>query len=277
MLFEPAIRLAEEGFPLSPLLHAVLQDEEQLGRNIEARELYFDAAGRALPIGSMIRNPRLAETFRRIAQGGADAFYSGPIAADIVTAVATQPLPGGLSLADLRAYRAVEREPVCGPLSHLDHLRHAAASSGGITVVQILTMLEQFPLDREPPLSARFAHLFAEAGRLAFADRKRYLADSDFVQVPVMALIDHSYLARRSESISTEHSLGIANPGELSSRWPIPPRSRSRSRPLISASWMRRATPSLSRVRSRANSARASRSMAFCSITSSRTSRSSPA
>ena len=215
MLFEPAIRLAEEGFPLSPLLHAVLQDEEQLGRNLEARELYFDAAGRALPIGSMIRNPRLAETFRRIAQGGADAFYSGPIAADIVTAVATQPLPGGLSLADLRAYRAVEREPVCGPYRIWIICGMPPPSSGGITVVQILTMLEQFPLDREPPLSARFAHLFAEAGRLAFADRKRYLADSDFVQVPVMALIDHSYLARRSESISTEHSLGIASPGEL--------------------------------------------------------------
>jgi gamma-glutamyltranspeptidase/glutathione hydrolase len=216
MLFEPAIRLAEAGFPLSPRLHALLIEEEQLGRNAEARELYFDAAGQVLPIGSMIRNPRLAETFRRIAQGGSDAFYSGPVAESIVTAVATHPArPGGLSLADLGAYRAVQREPVCGPYRIWIVCGMPPPSSGGVTVLQILTLLERFPLDQEPALTARFAHLFAEAGRLAFADRKRYLADSDFVQVPIAALIDRPYLARRSELISTEHSLGIASPGEI--------------------------------------------------------------
>ena len=216
LLFEPAIRLAEEGFPLSPRLHALLMEEEQLGRSAEARELYFDAVGRPLPIGTMIRNPRLAETFRRIAQDGADAFYSGPIAQDIVAAVATHPTrPGGLSLADLGAYRAVEREPVCGPYRIWVICGMPPPSSGGVTVLQILTLLERFPLNQEPVLSARFAHLFAEAGRLAFADRKRYLADSDFVQVPVLALIDRRYLARRSELISTDHSLGVASPGEI--------------------------------------------------------------
>jgi gamma-glutamyltranspeptidase / glutathione hydrolase len=216
MLFEPAIRLAEEGFPLSPRLHALLMDEQQLGRNAEARELYFDAAGQPLAIGSIIRNPRLADSFRRIAQGGADAFYAGPIAESIVTAVATHPVrPGGLSLADLNAYRTVEREPVCGPYRIWIICGMPPPSSGGITVLQILTMLERFPLDQEPPLSARFAHLFAEAGRLAFADRKRYLADPDYVQVPVSALIDPRYLARRSALISTDHSLGVASPGEI--------------------------------------------------------------
>jgi gamma-glutamyltranspeptidase/glutathione hydrolase len=215
-LFQPAIRLAEDGFPLSPRLHALLADEEQLGRNPEARSLYFDAAGQPLAIGAIIRNPRLAETFRRIAESGADVFYSSPLAGEIVNAVAGHPeRPGRLSLADLRAYRAIEREPVCGPYRIWIVCGMPPPSSGGVTVLQILTILERFPLNQEPPLSLRFAHLFAEAGRLAFADRNRYLADPDHVQVPLTALIDRGYLARRSALIEADHSLGTASPGEI--------------------------------------------------------------
>lgn len=215
-LFQPAIRLAEQGFALSPRLHALLAEEERLQGDPEARRLYFDVGGRPLPIGTIIRNPSLGETFRRIAEGGAASFYAGPFAGAMVGAVAGHPeRPGRLALADLRDYRAVEREPVCGPYRVWIVCGMPPPSSGGIAVLQILALLERFPLEQEPPLSPAFAHLFAEAGRLAFADRNRYLADPDHAEVPVAALIDRNYLARRSALIRPDRSLGSAAPGEL--------------------------------------------------------------
>ncbi len=215
-LFEPAIRLAEEGFLLSPRLHALLLEEERLARDPDARRLYFDGAGRPLPVGARIRNPRLAQTFRMIAEEGADAFYAGPLALAVVAAVASHPeRPGRLALADLADYRAVVREPVCGPYRIWIVCGMPPPSSGGIAVLQILALLERFPVAQEPPLSPAFAHLFAEAGRLAFADRARYLADPDHVEVPVARLLDPAYLARRSAMIRPDRSLGRAEPGEL--------------------------------------------------------------
>lgn len=215
-LFEPAIRLAEQGFLMSPRLHALLLEEERLQRDPEARRLYFDAAGQPLPVGAKIRNPRLAETLRRIAEGGAQAFYSGPLAEVVVDAVARHPeRPGRLSLADLAGYRVAVREAVCGPYRVWIVCGMPPPSSGGVTVLQILALLERFPLAEEAPLSPGFAHLFAEAGRLAFADRGRYLADPDHVEVPVAGLLDRAYLARRSALIRPDRSLGSAKPGDL--------------------------------------------------------------
>ncbi|HXV26095.1 MAG TPA: gamma-glutamyltransferase [Alphaproteobacteria bacterium] len=215
-LFEPAIELAEEGFALSPRLHALLAEEERLQRDPEALGLYFDAAGEPLPVGTLIRNPMLAETFRAIATGGAEAFYSGVLAQSVVEAVSAHPeRPGRLALGDLSSYRTILRDPVCGPYRVFIVCGMPPPSSGGIAVLQILALLERFPIGQEAPLSPNFAHLFAEAGRLAFADRGRYLADPDHVEVPVARLLDPAYLARRSQLIRPDRSLGKAQPGDL--------------------------------------------------------------
>ncbi len=215
-LFEPAIELAQEGFALSPRLHALLAEEERLQRDREALGLYFDAAGRPLPVGTRIRNPELAATFRAIAEGGAEAFYSGPLAEAMVAAVASHPeRPGRLALADLGSYRAILRIPLCGLYRAFIVCGMPPPSSGGIAVLQILALLERFPLGQEPPLSPNFAHLFAEAGRLAFADRGRYLAAPDYVEVPVARLLDPAYLVRRSALIRPDRSLGKAQPGDV--------------------------------------------------------------
>jgi gamma-glutamyltranspeptidase/glutathione hydrolase len=214
-LFGPALRLAIEGFPLSPRLHKLLAEDHFLRDDPAARQLYYEADGRPKPVGSKIVNRAYGFVLLALAQHGTKIFYEGPIARDIATAVRAHPKnPGDLSEADLAAYKPVEREPVCGErLGGYRVCGMPPPSSGGIAVLQLLTLAE--PVSQQAPLSSDSAHRFAESGRLTFADRARYLADPDFVDVPVKALLDPAYLAARAQLIRADASMGRAAAGDL--------------------------------------------------------------
>ena len=213
-LFEPAIRLAEEGFAISPRLHVLLAAENRLARFEPGRGYFYDAAGKAKPAGAVLRNPAFAATLRTLAERGADALYTGAIADDIVAAVRQAPIaPGDMTAADLASYRAKERPPVCGTYRRYRICGMGPPSSGGVAVLQILGLLQRFDLQRLAPPAVEGFHLFAEAGRLAYADRDRYLADDDFVTVPVRGLLDPAYLTARSRLIDPARDHGKAEPG----------------------------------------------------------------
>ena len=212
-LFEPAIRLAEHGFAVSPRLHRLIASDPLLHRFPAARAYFYLPDGKPLPVGHRLRNPELAAALRRIALEGADAFYTGAIARDIVAATAAHPMPGDLAEQDLAAYRAVERDPVCSSYRAHRICGMPPPSSGGIAVVAILGILERFPMAELRPGSSGAVHLFAEAGRLAYADRDHYVGDPDFVQVPTAGLIERGYLHDRALLVKPEKSMLKALPG----------------------------------------------------------------
>jgi gamma-glutamyltranspeptidase / glutathione hydrolase len=212
-LFAPAIRLAEVGFPVSPRLSILLARDPYLKRHEPARSYFYEADG-AAPKANL-KNPALARTLRVIARRGAAAFYTGRIAQDVVDAVRTAPGPGDLTLGDLAHYEAKERPPVCGFYRGYRVCGMGPPSSGAVTLLELLGLLERFDLERYPPPAVEAVHLFAEAGRLAYADRSRYLADADAVPVPVQGLIDADYLKARAQLIDPDRALsGPAAPGD---------------------------------------------------------------
>ncbi|KAB2844585.1 MAG: gamma-glutamyltransferase [Burkholderiales bacterium] len=212
-LFAPAIALAEEGFTISPRLAAALRRETSLSQDPRARAYFYHLDGRPKAAGEVLKNPEFATVLRRLAEGGARAFYQGEIARDIVAAVRSHPRrPGDLSEDDLAAYQPKQRRPVCGNYRGYRVCGMPPPSSGGIAVVQMLGVLERFELAQLAPGSLFAAHLLAEAGRLAYADRNRYLADPDFVPPPE-GLTDPAYLRERSQLIKVNASLGKAPPG----------------------------------------------------------------
>ncbi|MEI2415540.1 gamma-glutamyltransferase [Orrella sp. JC864] len=213
-LFAPAIALAEQGFAVSPRLHALVAATPELARQPEARRYFYDGQGKPWPVGHRLRNPAFAQVLREVAARGADAFYHGDIARDMVAAVRAHAVPGDLSEADLAGYRAVRREPVCGAYRGYRLCGMPPPSSGTLAVLQILGMLEPYPMQAWGPGSLQAVHYFAEAGRLAFADRDRYVADPDFAEVPVKALLEPAYLRARSALIDPARSLGTAPAGD---------------------------------------------------------------
>jgi gamma-glutamyltranspeptidase/glutathione hydrolase len=214
-LFAPAIRLATDGFPVSDRLHFEAAEDRYLRQSPSAKNYFYHADGAPLAEGEIVKNPPLARLFAEIATRGADAFYTGAIAQDIVRAIREASPPGDMSLDDLARYRAKERAPVCGPYRRYRLCGMGPPSSGGITLIELLGMLQRFPpvqLDLDAPCAV---HLFAEAGKLAFADRERYLADTDFVPAPVAGLLDPHYLAERARLIDPERDSGApALPGD---------------------------------------------------------------
>ena len=214
-LFGPALRLAVDGFPMTPRLHKLLAEDRFLRDDPAARRLYYEVDGRPKPVGTKIINRAYGFALLALAQHGTKIFYEGPIGRDIAAAVRGHGKnPGDLSEADLAAYRPLEREPVCGErLGGYRVCGMPPPSSGGIAVLQILTFAEG--LAGQAPLSPDSVHRFAESGRLTFADRARYLADPAFVDVPVKALLDPAYLASRAQLIRAEASMGRAAAGEL--------------------------------------------------------------
>jgi gamma-glutamyltranspeptidase/glutathione hydrolase len=179
----------------------------------DIRAVYFNADGSTKKQGERIVNPALAETMRLIAEQGARAFYEGDIAREIVERVHQHVRPGTLSPADLANYKPIKREPVCGPYRVWIVCGMPPPSSGGIAVLQVLGLLEPFELWSDRPDDLRALHLIAEASRLAFADRNRYVADPVFVQVPVAGLLSPAYLAERRKLISPDRSMGVVGPG----------------------------------------------------------------
>ena len=219
-LFAPAIRLAEQGFAVSPRLHGILSWDRYIGRDPVAGAYFYDKDGKARPVGYILKNPELAKTLREVAAGGADAFYKGRIAHDIAAKVQHHPTnPGGLTAADIAAYKPVEREPVCADYRAWKVCGMAPPSSGGIAIGQILGLLESSNIGEYVPvngvLSADAIHLMTEAERLAYADRNRYVADTDFVPLPgkgAASLLDKQYLRQRATLIG-DKSMGRARPG----------------------------------------------------------------
>lgn len=213
-LFQYAILAAEEGFAMPAQLHERLASERLLPSDPAARRIFYDADGNAKPPGTRIVNPEYGATLRTVATRGADAFYKGEIARDIAQAVRSHAKPGDLSEEDLAAYRAVERAPVCGPYRGWRVCSMGPPSSGGIALLQMLGILERVAFERAARHSDTAVHLFTEAGRLAYADRARYAADPDFVQVPVARLLDGKYLDERARRIR-ERSMRQALPGDF--------------------------------------------------------------
>ena len=206
-LFQPAINLAREGFSVSPRLAQILARMDPTSFTPEARAYFFDPQGRPWPAGYKLANPALAETLDLIARDGPDAFYRGDLARDIAAAVQNDPRkPGKLTAEDLAAYRAKEREPICVLYRANRVCGMGPSSSGGVTVGQVLALIESFDFGSAPP-DARAAHIIAEAERIALADRARYLADSDFVPVPLAGLLDPGYLAERRALIDPKRAL----------------------------------------------------------------------
>ncbi len=228
-LFAPAIKLADDGFAVSPRLHTLLKSEKYLKNDAAAAAYFYDREGNPRPVGHVLKNPALAKVLREIATGGADAFYKGHIAQDIEAKVKSHPAnPGGLSAADIAGYQAKVREPICTDYKKWTVCGMPPPSSGGIAIAQMLGMLETRDISGFAPkdgaLDAEAIHLFSEAGRLAYADRGRYVADTDFVPLSgnsIKPLLDKKYLAERAALI-TDKSMGPAKfgtPPAMSVAW----------------------------------------------------------
>lgn len=215
-LFASTIERSEQGFTVSPRLAQLVEMEINPGvRKMSAAADYFFPQGEPIQAGSLKRNPTLAESLRQIAREGADAFYQGPLAEQMVAAVSNAEIePGHLSLQDLSEYQVAWREPVCMEYRQETVCSMGPPSSGGIAVLQTLKMLERYNLADYNPEDAQVWHWFSQATRLAFADRDRYLADPDFVDVPVAELMNQDYLQQRSQLIG-EQDMGQAQAGEF--------------------------------------------------------------
>jgi gamma-glutamyltranspeptidase/glutathione hydrolase len=213
-LFESAIRLAEKGFAVSPRLKEMIAGDKHLQRYPSTAAYFHTAAGEPLPVGHILKNPEYAATLRAVAEGGADAFYKGAIARDIVAALrGAADNPGLLDEADLAGYEAKVRPPVCVTYRAHKVCGMGPPSSGGLTVGMILGILQNFDMSGLAHGSVETEHLFIEAARLAYADRGLYMADSDFVSVPVAGLLDPGYLARRAALIDGGQTMGKAAAG----------------------------------------------------------------
>ncbi|MBY8973564.1 gamma-glutamyltransferase [Pseudomonas sp. P867] len=229
-LFEPAIRLSEQGFAISPRLHSLIAADRFIVQSPEMAAYFLNADGSPKATGTLLKNPALAAVFKRIAKEGPDALYHGAIADEIARKVQGNHNAGSLSVADLKGYSAKERAPLCTDYKQWKICGMPPPSSGGIAVAQILGTLQALqtrdprlaiapmtpnkstsPAGLEPTPEA--VHLIAEAGRLAFADRALYVADADFTPVPVAGLVAPNYLTRRAALIG-ERSMGVAKPGQ---------------------------------------------------------------
>ncbi|WP_170582829.1 gamma-glutamyltransferase [Ruegeria arenilitoris] len=213
-LFEDGIRLADEGFVVSPRLAGLIQaDADRLARFPDTAN-YFLPDGEPLAQRQRLTNPDYAETLRVLASEGAAGFYGGVIAADIVRTVRNAPgNPGVLSGVDLALYQVIEREPICAAYRSYEVCGMGPPSSGALTVGQILGMLDSYDLAAMGPESAEAWRLIGDASRLAFADRGRYMADSDFIPMPTQGLIDPAYLAERAELLNDTGALTEVAPG----------------------------------------------------------------
>ncbi|QAY91682.1 gamma-glutamyltransferase [Pseudomonas sp. ACM7] len=228
-LFEPAIKLAEQGFAISPRLHQLIASDSSIRRSPDMAAYFLNADGSPKAAGTQLKNPALAAVFKRIAKEGPDALYKGPIAQEIVAKVQGHANPGSLSLNDLKGYTAKERAPLCTDYKRWQVCGMPPPSSGGIAVAQILGTLQALetrdprfalaplkPVKTSQPAGVEPApeavHLISEAERLAYADRALYVADADFVPVPVKGLVDPTYLASRAALIG-DRSMGTAKPG----------------------------------------------------------------
>lgn len=216
-LFAPAIALSRDGFQITERFREALASGRATGaRDADGRALFYGADGQPLAVGTTVRNPALAATLERLAKAGADSFYQGPAAAALAAEVAADtPRPRPLNAGDLAAYEAKERPPVCGTYRTYRICGMGPPSSGATTVYAILKQLERFDLAALGPDSPTFWHLFAESQRLAYADREKFSADSDFIPVPVTGMTDPAYLAARGALIAPDRTMPTPTAGPV--------------------------------------------------------------
>lgn len=238
-LFDPAVSLADQGFDISPRLAASIEDAHaQLRLDPAAARYFLNTDGSPKPVGTRMTNPAYAKTLGAIASERAQAFYTGDIARAVVAATADGSggrTPGLMTEQDLATYAVKQREPVCTTYRGREVCGMPPPSSGGIAVAATLGILEHFPMSNYKPArldrngghpSPTGVHLVAEAERLAYADRDRYIADTDFVPLPggsPETLLDVAYLTGRAALISPDHTMGVAAPGDFAPPMTIPP------------------------------------------------------
>ncbi|WP_339649675.1 gamma-glutamyltransferase [Halopseudomonas pelagia] len=215
-LLAPAIKLADEGLPMPLRLQKQIASDASLRLFSDTRSYYRQQAGAERP---RLQNPALAATLRQLAEQGPQAFYQGPIAEKLIERV-TKARWGGsdMTITDLNSYTALKRDAVCAPYREWTLCGAPPPSSGGITVLQIMGILEHFDLGSLKPGSPEALHLVSEASRLAFADRNSYIGDPDFVEVPTHALLDRDYLQQRALLINPQQALANIHPGEPGKR-----------------------------------------------------------
>lgn len=214
-LFDDTIKTAENGFTVSPRLAKLVALDYHPGlKNFTSSSVYFFPAGQPLQEGVNKKNKKLAKTLRGIAEQGSDYLLKGEVAQKIVEAVNTADInPGNLTLEDLANYEPIKREPVCGQYHEKRICGMAPPSSGGVNVFQILKMLEGFNLSQYTPDSVEFAHLFTQASARSYADREKYIADSEFTNLPFAAMINKAYLERRAQEVGVDKSWRRARAG----------------------------------------------------------------
>ena len=214
-LVQPAIDLAESGFPVSERLNKLISnDVDRLSVDPDTKAYFFDTDGNPHPVGYRLKNQAYADTLKQIAERGANAFYYGPIALDIVKKVRTAANPGVMAFTDLTRYQIKQRDPVCVNYRKYDVCGMGPPSSGALTVGQILGLIEPYDLAELGPTSVESWRLIGDASRLAFADRGRYMADSDYVPMPTEGLVSPMYLSERSLLLNGTEALESVSAGE---------------------------------------------------------------
>ncbi len=224
-LFEAGVEIAETGFAISPRLRWSMTRAPWTAQMPDTLAYFYDDAGNVLEEGTILQNPHYAETLRSIASEGASVFYEGAIASAIVEKVrGSEVNPGTLSLRDMADYQAVEREVICSPYRTYQICGMPPPTSGSLVIQMVLGLLEGFDLAALEPGSVEAVHLISEASRLAYADRDMFIADPDFVAVPVQGLVSDDYLGQRAAQINPIISMGVAEPGNP---WPDDMEERS--------------------------------------------------
>ena len=215
-LFDDTIKTAEDGFKVSPRLAKLVALDYHPGlKTFPASSVYFCPAGMPLQEGVIKKNRKLAKTLRGIAEKGSDYLLKGEVAQKIVDAVNSAEInPGKMTLEDLASYDPIKREPVCGLYHEKRVCGMAPPSSGGVNVYQILKMLEQFDLSQYKPDSVEFANLYTQSSAMAYADREKFIADSDYTNLPFAAMINTAYLERRAQGIEVDKKWRRARAGQ---------------------------------------------------------------
>jgi gamma-glutamyltranspeptidase/glutathione hydrolase len=213
-LFEEAIKISENGFPMSQRLYQVAQSVSYMNKFDKTSSMFLDKNGNVKAIGTTLYNKDLANIFKVLAKDKGKSFYNGNIAKNIVDTVTKTPINAGyLSLEDMKNYKAVQREVVCTTYRIYKVCGMAPPSSGGLAIGQALGILQNYDLSKN---NFNYLHLILEASKLAFADRNMFLADSDFINVPIKQMLEKDYLASRAKLIDRTKSNGIYKAGELS-------------------------------------------------------------
>ena len=214
-LFAPAIELAESGFEISPRLFGLLNGFKRFARGDDFRRYFYDGSGEPHPVGYLLKNPEYAATLRTLASGGAEPMHTGELAAAIADEVRNNNVrPGRMTPQDLASYEAHVSPPLCTPYRAWRVCGPQLPSSGGVTTQQVLGILAQRALPDIRVEPVRAIHMFAEAGKLAFADRNLYLGDPQFVAAPVAGLLDAGYLRARASLIDPDKSMATMAPGD---------------------------------------------------------------